>query len=100
MSVATAEPKSEIDLVAAIRRASPREQMAIFSELVRLHLERNNGSETPTFIWNDEALVTAILIPCAKPFDPNAHTKEPGYEEEIRRNIQEVVRREGPLIRL
>ncbi len=74
--------------------------MAVLNELVRIHHERTNGSEAPTFIWNDEGLVTAILLPCAKPWDANAHTKEPGYEEAIRREMEEVIRREGPPIKL
>ena len=100
MSVATADPKPMSDLLAAIRQTTPRQQMSILSELVRLHLERMNGSETPFFVWNEDDLVTAMLIPCAKPFDPNAHTKEPGYDQAIRREMEEIIRKEGPLIKL
>ena len=99
MSTATQEPPTKIDLVDAVRRASPLDRAAVLGELVRIQLEKYKG-EAPMFVWNDEGLVTAILVPCAKPFDPNAHTKEPGYEEAIRREMEEVIKKEGPPLRL
>jgi hypothetical protein len=100
MSTATPEAAPKIDLLDAIRKATPLERAAALSELVRLHLERHKGQEAPMFVPNGEGLVMSILIPCAKPFDPNAHTKEPGYEEAIRREMEEVIKREGPPIKL
>jgi hypothetical protein len=100
MSTATPEARTKTDLVDAVRAAAPADRAAVLGELVRLHLERHKGQEAPMFVWNDEGLVTAILVPCAKPFDPNAHTKEPGYEEAIRREMEEVIKKEGPPIRL
>ena len=100
MSTAAPDAGAKIDLVEAVRRASPRERAAALEELVRLYQEALKAKEAPVFVWNADGLVTAILIPCPTPFDPNAHTKEPGYEEAIRREMEEVIKREGPPIKL
>jgi hypothetical protein len=100
MSAATPEATPKIDLLDAIRKATPLERAAALSELVRLHLERHKGQEAPMFVSNGEGLVTSILIPCAQPFDPNEHTKDPDREEQIRREMEEVIKREGPPIKL
>jgi hypothetical protein len=99
MSTATQEPPTKIDLVDAVRRATPQDRAAVLGELVRIQLDKYKG-EAPMLVWNDEGLVTAILVPCAKPFDPNAHTRDPDREEIIRREMEEVIKREGPPLRL
>jgi hypothetical protein len=100
MSTATAELEVLTDLMSSIQQASPAVRAVALSELVRLHRERFDNTDAPLFVWNAEGLVTALLVPCIEPFDPNAHMKEPGYEEGIRRDMEEVIRREGPPIKL
>lgn len=100
MSTGTVEPELAIDVLKVIRQASPAAQVVAIEELVRLHRERHKDTDAPLFVHNAEGLVTAILIPCAKPFDPNAHTKDPDREAIIRKEMEEVIRREGPPIRL
>ena len=67
---------------------------------MRLYQEAVKAKEAPVFVWNADGLVSAILIPCPKPFDPNAHTRDPNREEIIRREMDEVIRREGPPVKL
>ena len=100
MGTAVEEPVSIGDLITAIRKASPGVRVAALSELVRLHQEHLKSTEAPLFVWNEEGLATAMLVPFAQPFDPNAHTKEPGYEESIRKEMEEAIRRDGPPLRL
>lgn len=99
MATAVEERVSLGELIAAIRKAAPAVRVAVLSELVRLHQEHMKTTEAPVFVWNEEGLATAMLVPFAQPFDPNAHTKEPGYEESIRKEMQEVLRHED-LVRL
>src|SRR6476659_5344521 len=94
MGTAVEEPVSIGDLITAIRKASPGVRVAALSELVRLHQEHLKSTEAPLFVWNEQGLATAMLVPFAQPFDPNAHTKEPGYEESIRKEMEEVLRHE------
>jgi len=100
MSTVLAEPATLGDLLRSVRSATPGVQARLLNELVRLLRERHDNTEAPLFVRNEDDLVTAILIPCAIPFDPSAHTKEPGYEEQIRREMEEAIRRDGPPIKL
>jgi hypothetical protein len=99
MSTAVTEPVTTGDLIAAIQKASPGVRVAALSELVRLHQEHLKSKEAPLFVWNADGLATAMLVPFAEPFDPNAHTKEPGYEESIRKSMEEALRHDE-LVRL
>jgi hypothetical protein len=100
MSTAIAEPEVSLEVLKMIREASPAVQAVALEELVRIHRRRYDNLNGPLFVWNSEGLVIELLIPAETPFDPNAHMKEPGYEESIRREMEEVIRREGPPIRL
>ena len=100
MSTSLEDPITTNDLVAAMQKASPAVRSAALSELVRLHQNRSNQAAAPFFVRNDVGLVTAIVLPCPRPFDPVASQNDPHREDRLHKELEDLVRREGPLIRL